>query len=196
MLKTVCPGPNTVKGCDVSRWNGVVDFMALKATGFEYVYMKATQGVSLKDVHFDQNWAKAKAAGLLRGAYHFFDRDQDPVLQANHFINVIGPRVAGDMPAMLDWEGLSPKPGERDLGGKFLLAMDRKTGIYTSEAYGDGLGLTADFAEHPLWIAHPGVHCPKIPIFYGRWTFWQYNQHILDHNLFDGTLEDLKTLSV
>src|SRR4051812_9741260 len=60
-----------IHGVDISKWQGDVDFQALKASGVKFVFMKATEGGDHADDRFPINWAGARAAGLHYGAYHF-----------------------------------------------------------------------------------------------------------------------------
>lgn len=62
-----------MKGIDVSVWNNSIDFEKVKKAGIEYVIIRAGYGrvASQKDKLFEQNYARAKAAGLLVGAYWY-----------------------------------------------------------------------------------------------------------------------------
>ena len=61
-----------LRGADISAWQGGVDIAAeAKRYGWDFVGIKATEGASSSDRYFSQNWARAKAAGLTRIAYHF-----------------------------------------------------------------------------------------------------------------------------
>lgn len=62
-----------MKGIDVSRWQGQIDFNAVKKSGVEFVIIQAGYGKSIrqKDPCFEQNYTRAKAAGLKVGAYWF-----------------------------------------------------------------------------------------------------------------------------
>lgn len=62
-----------MKGIDVSKWNGSVDFKKVKASGLDFVIIRAGYGkeVSQKDPYFEENYKKAKAAGLHVGAYWY-----------------------------------------------------------------------------------------------------------------------------
>src|SRR5512140_3609631 len=68
----VCPGPTTLEGVDVSHYDGTIDFAKVKQSGRVFAIMKATEGTSYVDATFATHWADAKAAGVVRGAYHFF----------------------------------------------------------------------------------------------------------------------------
>lgn len=62
-----------MKGIDVSKYQGQIDFNAVKKSGVEFVIIRAGFGsyISQKDPCFEQNYARAKAAGLHVGAYWF-----------------------------------------------------------------------------------------------------------------------------
>lgn len=62
-----------LKGIDVSKWQGQIDFNAVKRSGVDFVIIQAGYGNSTtqKDPYFEQNYARAKAAGLKVGAYWF-----------------------------------------------------------------------------------------------------------------------------
>src|SRR4051812_47808173 len=60
----VCPGPNVVKGIDVSVYQGNIDWAAVKGSGIEFAIARVSDG-TFKDTKFDQNWPAMKAAGLI-----------------------------------------------------------------------------------------------------------------------------------
>ena len=62
-----------LKGIDVSKWQGQIDFNAVRRSGVDFVIIQAGYGKSVtqKDPYFEQNYARAKAAGLKVGAYWF-----------------------------------------------------------------------------------------------------------------------------
>ena len=64
------------KGVDLSVHNGTVDMAKVKAAGCSFVILREGYGDELsypgqKDARFEANYAKAKAAGLHIGAYHY-----------------------------------------------------------------------------------------------------------------------------
>ncbi len=78
-------------GVDISHWQGSPDFTKMKNAGATFVYCKASQN-QWEDDTFRTNWAAAKEAGLLRGAYHFYDMrsgSKSPKEQAEFFSNVL-----------------------------------------------------------------------------------------------------------
>lgn len=62
-----------MNGIDVSRWQGHIDFNAVKRSGYEFVIIQAGYGREAwqKDPFFEINYTRAKAAGLHVGAYWF-----------------------------------------------------------------------------------------------------------------------------
>jgi GH25 family lysozyme M1 (1,4-beta-N-acetylmuramidase) len=78
-----------IRGVDLSHWNGDVDFVALKASGIDFVILKASEGISFVDDKFDGYWRAAHEAGLLIMTYHFFRSNYGGADQAKHHLNVI-----------------------------------------------------------------------------------------------------------
>lgn len=60
-------------GIDVSQWQGSIDFNKVKAAGVNFVIIRAGYGkyTSQKDPYFEQNYTRAKAAGLNVGVYWY-----------------------------------------------------------------------------------------------------------------------------
>ncbi|RUW87997.1 muramidase, partial [Mesorhizobium sp. M8A.F.Ca.ET.059.01.1.1] len=95
-----------VHGVDVSRWQGDVNWEKLRAQGANFAYIKATDGGDHLDPMFMKNWRGAQAAGLKRGAYHFFYWCRTAGEQADWFIRNV-PKVDGALPPVIDveWNG-------------------------------------------------------------------------------------------
>jgi lysozyme len=104
--------------------------------------------------------------------------DDDPVLQANFFLSVVGSQ-AGSLPPVLDWETFSASPlldTEHVL--TWLQEVEDKSGV-TPIIYGspDNLGaldLDARFLRYPLWVAQYSVATPRVPAPWETWRYWQY----------------------
>ena len=65
------PGEFEVHGIDVSKYQGDIDWNSVYGSGVKFAWIKATEGGDRVDDKFEQNWTRAKEAGLPRGAYHF-----------------------------------------------------------------------------------------------------------------------------
>ena len=73
---------------DVSKYQGVIDFLKMFDEGVKGVIIKCGQGYIL-DPFFLMNWAKAKSAGVPRGSYWFYDSRVDLREQARKWANWI-----------------------------------------------------------------------------------------------------------
>lgn len=78
-------------GIDTSKWSGVINWKLVLESGLvKFNFGKATEGTS----GVDSNWVPTKSGcaevGIPLGAYHFFRPAYDSILQANHFVNIVG----------------------------------------------------------------------------------------------------------
>lgn len=72
------------RGIDVSFYQHSIDFNKVKASGIDFVIIRAGYGRSIyqKDVCFEQNYARAKAAGLDVGVYWYSYADSAEAARA------------------------------------------------------------------------------------------------------------------
>lgn len=195
-----------VHGIDVSHHQGDIRWDKVKATEkqeypIRFVFMKATEGGDYKDRRFDENFSRAREVGLMRGAYHFYNPNSDPIRQADFFISQVK-LEKGDLAPVLDIER---KPRNKaqlqaDLV-KFLNRLEQHYGvkpiIYTSYKYMTRYLDAPEFAKYPLWIAHYYVEALS---YEGPWQFWQHTDYgsvpgieeSVDLNVFNGSLEELQ----
>ena len=171
---------NRLSGIDVSKWQGNVNWQAVKQSGVAFAFARATYGSSEVDSHFDANWQGMKTAGLARGAYHFFVTADDATQQANLFLRTVASLEAGDLPPVLDVEAQSGTGGNLVSGVRTWLdlvaqKLGRQPIIYTGPSFWNE-HLTSGFGSYPLWVAEYGVSSPKPVNGWDGWTFWQYSQ--------------------
>ncbi|PBB43119.1 muramidase [Mesorhizobium sp. WSM3866] len=181
-----------VHGVDVSRWQGDINWQKLRAQGANFAYIKATDGGDHLDPMFMKNWRGADAAGLKRGAYHFFYWCRTAGEQADWFIRNV-PRVQGALPPVIDveWNGESSckrRPSRQKVLEKMQVFMDKlerhygqRPIIYTSpDFYRDNL--RGAFLDYPFWLRAVAAHPSKV--YPGRnWLFWQYSGSGLSHGV-------------
>lgn len=178
------PTDYAVHGTDTSRWQPSIHWEKVQNSGISFAFIKATEGGDVLDPSFHENFAKAKAAGVPRGAYHFYYFCTAPEVQAKWYLRHI-PKDAGAMPPVLDaeWNHVSktcpgkPSPAKvrRDLS-VWLNIVEKATGkrpiIYTTPDFYDDNDM-GRFEAHDFWLrstaAHPSERYPQ-----ERWTFWQY----------------------
>ena len=207
---SVCAGGATVKGVDVSTYQGVVDWHAVRAAGVEFAFARVSDGVSHPDDQFARNWPAMKTAGVVRGVYQFFRPGGDPIAQADlvmQKLQAAGGLAAGDLPVVMDMEvsdGLSPAAIQANMHtwlGKIEQATGRKPIIYTAAFMSSNIG--TGFTAYPLWVANYGATCPTMPANFTAWKFWQDSSTgsvagisgAVDTNLWNGTLAQLHTFA-
>lgn len=146
------------------------------ADGYEFVFIKATEGVDFKDRNFRVNYDKAEKAGLKTGIYHFFRFDRDGVEQALNLLKAVGKRRP-DLGIVIDVE----KAGNPDSIPKekiqsrlthmveYLNLLGHRVMFYSNR---DGYYeyLADAFPGAPLWICGFSEN----PI-HAEWSFWQFN---------------------
>ena len=95
-----------IVGIDVSAHNGDIDFNKVRADGYSFVFIKASEGEDYQDSKFLKNYEKARRAGLKVGAYHFFRKKTDGLNQAKNFLEMVG-WCKLDLPLVVDVEDWS-----------------------------------------------------------------------------------------
>lgn len=188
-----------IRGIDISRHNGMMNLDAARADGYEFAFIKASEGTSYHDENFRLNYDKARQAGMKVGAYHFFRFDCDGVRQATNLLRAVGPRFL-DMGLAIDVEEAGNPPGispalvaERlqkmveylNLMGYRVILYSNVKGYYNIVKPADTAGM--------LWICSFN----RTPIN-EDWTFWQYYHHgkvkgisgDVDLNAFGGSREE------
>lgn len=203
-----------VRGVDVSRYQGEIDWEILSTQDIEFAFIKATEGSSHIDNKFVFNMENAYAAGLSVGAYHFFSFDSPGAGQAIHYINTVG-SLYDKMPPIIDFEFYGDKdknpPDAQETREQLQAMLDGLEAEYqvkpiiyaTVTTY--KLYLEGHFLEYPIWIRNVYYETALEP---GReWTFWQYRDNALlkgytgeeekiDLNVFRGTRAQLEAMKV
>lgn len=205
-----------ILGIDVSHFNGRVVWPAVAGSDVRFAYVKATEGRALIDARFAENISGARAAGLIRGAFHYGHPGSSAEAQARHFAQVVGNAQPGDLPPALDLEESDERsPAEviawartfvstaEDLFGRPLM-------IYIGQMWRHFLGdpIVAELATRPLWTARYGLEMPHVPRNWIAWTIWQFTDGVdgdvrqvpgvsgrVDCDWFAGELGDLRALA-
>ena len=173
---------NSTIGVDVSSYQADIDMNALKEQGIEFIFIKATEGSSLQDPKFAENWENAKKSGLLSGAYHFFSYDSEGRTQAENFISTVGPDIKGRLLPVVDVEYYGNKeqdpPEKEDVVRELKIYLDAiekeykvKPLIYTrADIYNKYL--KGEFDEYKKWMS--SLYTPLSWNYKDDWYIWQY----------------------
>jgi lysozyme len=200
-----------VHGIDVSRYQGKIDWPALGKVNriypIRFVIIRATMGSLGEDREFPRNWELAGEKGLKRGAYHYYNPNQNSTLQAENFILTVDLK-SGDLPPVLDIEELSDIQSEQQLikGIRNWLEMVEghygvKPILYSSASFYRAY-LLRHFSEYPLWVANYNRVFDPLP---GKdWLIWQHTDSgtldgiggYVDLNVFNGGLREFEQLSM
>lgn len=205
------PADYSIHGIDVSRYQQTISWEAVKKMRVHdikigFAFIKATEGARNWDPFFKQNWKKARKAGMVRGAYHFFIPWKGGRLQAENFISKVT-LERGDLPPVLDVEQLSSTSViqlQTEIK-EWLEVIEEyysvRPIIYTNaDFYKRNLG--NNFDDYPLWVAHYlQPHQPRVA---RGWAFWQHNERgrvngirsRVDFNVFNGDSVAFKSLLV
>jgi lysozyme len=203
------PQETYLNGIDVSHYQGTVNWAEVRSANCAFAFAKASESTSIVDPEFAANWSGMKAAGLVRGAYHFFRPEQNAVAQANHFLQTVQ-LEPGDLPPVIDIELNDGVTGGALIAGvgNWIDTVAQATGmtpmIYTAVYFWNEY-MNDGFGKFPLWLAHyTSAPTPQpLPKGWTNWTFWQYSQSIpiagvhgnADHNRFNGAQADLQALT-
>ncbi len=196
-----------IQGIDISHYQENIRWDALRGSvvngrPLRFVIVKATEGVTLVDGDFHDNFRLARENGLLRGAYHFFIPDSAATRQAEFYLGQAC-LEAGDLPPILDIErrGDLPLPEFQDSVRAWLTAVRSVYGvlpvIYTNLDFKKNHLSDPSFDPYPLWIAN---YYQKELKYDGAWKLWQYTdlgtvdgiRHVVDFNLFNGGEQELR----
>jgi lysozyme len=138
--------------------------LAKDIRNISYVFIKATEGTSLRDRHFKKHWNDAGRRGVRRGAYHFFRSSKDAENQARHFIRTVGDLSADDLPPVLDIETIHKGCSHKTLNDKALIWLKavekhygRKPIVYSSASFINNIICEEIKDNYPIWVAHYGA---------------------------------------
>ena len=196
----------SVHGIDVSAYQGRINWPEVARNRVRFAFIKASEGSSLRDPRFARNWRNARAAGVLCGAYHYFQPNRDGATQAELFERTV-PLAPGDLPPVLDVEAASfhDVAVMRREVAVWLRLVEAHYGVrpilYSNHSFYQH-HLAGHFDDYPLWLAHYEVARPALAR--SRWIIWQHSDEayvpgirgVVDFNVFQGSFNELLALRV
>lgn len=208
------PVTYSVHGIDISRYQPDLDWKSLRAVDvnhdtiqFQFVIIKATEGLFWEDPLFEDNWSDALKHSVIRGAYHYFKPASNAKLQALNFINSVDLKH-GDLPPVVDIEEKGSKSKKELVAALkiYIGSIEKHYGvkpiIYSNINFIEDY-LADDFSSYKFWVAHFYVDDLKLSSDI-KWLFWQHHDkaHLLhsnanyDVNVFNGSAADLKRILI
>lgn len=143
-----------------------------------FIYIKSTEGTTIRNRYFMSDYMKAKKQGIHVGAYHFFSMKSSAVLQARYFVNHTLFRK-GDFPPVLDVEPTDAQI--KAIGGSevlmnrirtFMQIVEQRTGmrpiLYVSQMFiNRHMKNATDIKQrYNVWIARYSQYKPDVKLAY------------------------------
>ncbi|WP_297986568.1 GH25 family lysozyme [uncultured Chryseobacterium sp.] len=200
-------------GIDISHYQRKEDIkwdslsIANRAIPIKFVVLRATMGNRSADKNFDHFWKKSKENNLIRGAYHFYRADEDPVRQANNYLEAVK-LEEGDLRPVLDIEKIPRQKSREEFISDLKIwlkiveeAYGEKPIIYTFYHYYKD-NLRGEFDDYPLWLANYNDVPQPSPD--DEWDFWQFTENGIvyginskvDVDVYNGGMWSLKGLTI
>nr|WP_255491091.1 GH25 family lysozyme [Dysgonomonas sp. 520] len=193
---------------DISHHQGIIDWQKLDKKYTQFVFMKATEGVTHVDTLFERNYREAKKQNIPVGAYHFFTFCKPGKEQAENFIKTV-PKDRSDMPPAIDLEYSGNCKRDNHLENlideisEYIQIVEdyyeKKVVIYATEDFYNDY-LVTNLLDNPIWIRD--IYREPRLVNDRPWMFWQYANRgrlkgietFVDINVFVGTKKDFREL--
>ena len=193
--------PERIYGIDISRFQHehgrkryAIDWRNLRITSLgtiskktikgavnypvSFIYIKATEGTTIKSRYFASDYAAARKHGYRTGAYHFFSILSPGASQAEYFLKN-SRYTRGDLPPVLDLEPTDAQirkaGGEQQLFNSvrtWLRIVEQRRGVrpilYVSQSFVNRhLSAAPDIKKkYDVWIARYGEYKPDVNLVY------------------------------
>lgn len=175
-----------IKGIDVSKHNGNIDWGAVKASGIDFAiircgYRGSSSGALVVDPLYLQNIIAAQGAGVSVGVYFFSQavNEAEAIEEASMVLELIK-NYTLQMPVYIDVEkskgrGDAISVEERNaVINAFLVTIKNAgytAGIYSNKLWFENRISTGLFLDYKIWLAQ----YVDIPTYYAtRYDMWQY----------------------
>lgn len=176
---------NAVLGIDVSKWNGNIDWEAVKESGVRFViircgYRGSKTGALVEDPYFRQNIKGATDAGLKVGIYFFTQavNQSEAVEEASMALSLVEGYDL-DYPIFIDTEGSGGRADGLDTATRtavceaFCETVEQagyESGVYASREWFYNNVDDDVLSDYTIWLAE----YRKEPLYTGRYDMWQY----------------------
>lgn len=189
-------------GIDISKYQRNINWDKVAKTKPSFVFIKATEGIWIKDEYYLKNKKASEKRGLLTGAYHLLGYRTPARDQAKEFIH-FAKLHKGNLIPVLDVEQRPRMPGKSKVLyeiRQYIKVIKQHYGvapiIYTNTSYYNRYLKNEGFDKYTLWIADYRYQ-PNC-----KWDIWQHTEKhrlsgiptLVDRNVFKGTKTELNKL--
>ena len=173
-------------GIDVSKWNGNIDWNAVKNSGVSYViircgYRGSTGGSLIEDPKFKTNIQGALNAGLKVGVYFFSQavNEVEAVEEASMTIGLIK-KYKISYPVFLDVEASGGRADKIDRNTRtqvikaFCETIKNSgytPGVYANKTWLNSYMNAGELNSYKIWLAQYNT----APTYTGKFDMWQYS---------------------
>lgn len=177
-------------GIDVSKWNGKIDWNAVKNSGVSYVIIRCGyrgygSGALVVDPYFEQNIKGATAAGIKVGVYFFSQavNKNEAVEEASMVLQLVrGYTISYPIFLDVEYSGAAGNTGRAD---KLDVATRTEiikafcetirnsgytAGVYANKSWLTSMIDTSQLSKYKIWLAQYAA----APTYTGRYDMWQY----------------------
>jgi lysozyme len=191
-----------VWGIDVSHYQNNINWEKLGEQKPNFMFIKASEGIDLKDSKYLENYSEARKRKILVGSYHFFSYKSTGKDQANNFLSVAQHKDSDLLP-VLDVEFTKKMPQRTEVVIElisFINTIYEKLGHYPI--------VYCDYKFYKLYLEeHFSDKCKLWIVNYKEkpncdWAFWQTTDRLklegisgfVDLNMFNGPITNLKNM--
>jgi len=200
-LNDVKPLEN-VWGIDVSHYQNDINWDKLGEQKPNFMFIKASEGVTLQDTKYLEHYAEAKKRKILVGSYHFFSYKSTGKDQADNFLS-IAQHKDSDLLPVLDVEFTKEMPQKAEVTCELLSFVNT---IY--EKLGHYPIVYCDYKFYKIYLQENLCDKCKLWIVNYKekpscdWAFWQTTDKFklegirgfVDLNMFNGSIANLNSM--
>jgi GH25 family lysozyme M1 (1,4-beta-N-acetylmuramidase) len=172
-----------IKGIDVSKHQGTIDWDKVKKSGIDVAIIRCGYGinkVSQDDSQFERNYKETKRAGIKVGVYlySYATNVTQARSEAQHVLRLLQNKEL-DYPVFYDLEdekttGKCSRALIADIAEAFcnaIIIAGYKVGIYANKNWFTNILTDARFNQWNKWVAQYNNECT----YQGSYTAWQYS---------------------
>ena len=174
-----------MKGIDVSKHQGNIDWNKVKADGIDFAIIRSSYGRNTEgfinkgvDERFEENYAEAKAIGIHIGAYHYLYADtvSKAEEEAQFFLKMLSGKQF-DYPVFLDIEDGNQKKLSKAINAELIKTFCEiienagyYVGVYSYKSFLDNNINYDSIKQYDIWLAQ----WASKPTWDGNFGVWQY----------------------